>query len=56
MKKLIEKPFKEIRIPVLYFKRTQEEALQNINILAALDGNLYEAIEAQKGIPLDYGS
>ena len=36
----IKKPFKEIGIPVLSFKRAQEAAPKNSNILAASDESL----------------
>ena len=45
----------ETRKPVFFFKQTQEAARNNSQILAAFNGNLGAAIEAQKVIPLDYG-
>ena len=56
MNNIIEKPVKEIGLPVFSFRRTQEAEFQNINILASFNGNLGTTMESQKGIPLDYGS
>ena len=54
IKKLIIRPVKDIGQPVFFFKRTQEAAHQNINILDAFNGNLGAEMEYQDGIPLDY--
>ena len=56
IKRLIIKPVKKLGKPVFYLKRTHEAAQKNSQILAAFKGNLGSAIEAQKVIPLDYGS
>ena len=42
--------------PVFFFKRTQEVAVHNRNILDSFNGNLGKALETQQGSPLDYGS
>ena len=39
IKKIIVKPFKDIGLTVLYFKKTQEAAFQNRNILSDFNGN-----------------
>ena len=54
--KFILNPVKELSLSVFYCNQTQDAALQNSNILVALDKNLGEAIKYQKRIPLDYGS
>ena len=56
IKNIIRKPFKDLGLPVLYFKWTQEASCQNSIILAAFNGILGVAIEAQKVNPLDYSS
>ena len=56
IKRLIIKPANKLGKPVFSFKLTQEAAQNNSQILATFKGNLGAAIEAQKGIPLDYGS
>ena len=56
IKILIIKPVNKIGPPIFSFKRTQEAAQNNSQILAAFNVNLRAAIEAQKLIPLDYGS
>ena len=53
---IIRKPVKEIGIPFVYFKRSQEVAFHNRNILYALNGNLGASMKAQKGIPIYFGS
>ena len=47
---------KEIGIPVFSLNQTQEAPLKNCNILSAFNRNLGEAMESQKGSPLDHGS
>ena len=56
IKRLIIKPFKELGPPVFSFKRTQEAAQNNSQILEIFNRNLGAAIEYQKGSPLEYGS
>ena len=56
IKRLIIKPVNILRKPVFSFKRTQEVAQNNSQILAAFNGNLGVAIRFQKESPLDYGS
>ena len=41
--------------PVFYFKQIKETEVHNINILAAFNRKLGEALETDQGIPLDYG-
>ena len=55
IKRLIIKPVKKLVKPVFSFKQTQEAAQMNSQILAALNGNLGAATEAQTVSPLDYG-
>ena len=50
-----KKPDKELRIPVLSFKRTKKSVPHNRNILAAIYGNLGKEMRPQKGTPLEYG-
>ena len=56
IKRLIIKPIKKLGPTVFSFKQIQEAATHNIQILDAYNGNLGAEIEAQKGIPLYYGS
>ena len=56
IKRLIIKPVNKLKKLVFFFKRTQEDAQNNSQILEAFNGNLGAAIEAQKGSPIDYGS
>ena len=42
--------------PILSFRRTHEAAVSNSKILASFKGDLGAAIEAQKDIPVNYGS
>ena len=44
IKNITKKTVKELRLPVLSLKCTQESALQNNNILYAFNGNLCEAM------------
>ena len=55
IKRLIVKPVNKLRPPFFSFNTTHEAAFQNIQIWAALNGNLGVTIEAQNGSPLDYG-
>ena len=55
-KRLIIKPVKKLVKSVFSFKRTQEVAQTNSQILAAFNGNLGTEIESQIGSPIDYGS
>ena len=53
---IIQETDHKIPALVFFFKRTQEFACQNSQILAVSNGNLGAEIEAQNRIPLDYGS
>ena len=55
-KRLLNNPNTDLRHQVLFFKQTQAAAQNNRNILVAFNGNIGKALDAQKGIPLDYGS
>ena len=54
--KKTEKLFKEIRLPIFSFKKTQEAALQNSNILNLFQVKMGETMRPQKRSLLDYGS
>ena len=56
IKRLVIKSVKKIGKPVFSFKQTQEATKENIQILAALNGNLGSEIDAQNGSLLNYGS
>ena len=56
IKRPIITPVNKFGPPIFSFKRKQEASCQNRQILTVFSGNLDYAIEAQKGIPLDYGS
>ena len=56
IKRMIIKPVKKLGKPVFSFKRTQESAQMNSQILASFNGNLGASIEDQTLIPLDYDS
>ena len=53
---ILKTPIQKLEKPILLFKRTNEAAVRNSKTLAAFNGDLGAAIEAQKGIPLNYGS
>ena len=55
-KKYNKKIVKELGLPLFSFKQTQDDALQNIAIWYFFNWNLGEAIEAQNGNHLYYGS
>ena len=54
IKEIPKKPIQKLEKPIFLFKRTNKAADRNRKILAALNGNLGEAILAQKISPLKY--
>ena len=56
IKVILKMPIQKFEKPIFSFRITQEAAVRNSKILAALKGDLVPAIAAQKDIPVKYGS
>jgi len=56
VKRVINQPAEELRAPAFAFELSQEAAQKNHLLLANHKFNLDEALNSQKGTPLEYGS
>ena len=56
IKAILKTPIQKLEIPIFSLNRTNKAAFRNRKILAAFNGDLGAAIEAQKDSPLNYGS
>ena len=56
IKQILKIPIHKFDKLIISFKRTNKSAARNRKFLAEFNGNLGEAIKAQKGSPLNYGS